>query len=40
MLEFIPGYLDAKGVEGMKKAFTHMIRLIEDVKYKSSVPFE
>ena len=32
--------LDAKGIEGMKKAFTHMIRLIEDVKYSSSEPFE
>jgi len=35
-----PVTLDAKGIEGMKKAFTHMIRLIEDVKYKSSEPFE
>ncbi|MDQ3051261.1 MAG: hypothetical protein M3Q95_10290 [Bacteroidota bacterium] len=35
-----PVTLDAKGVEGMKKAFTHMIRLIEDIKYSSSEPFE
>lgn len=35
-----PVTLDAKGVEGMKKAFTHMIRMIEDVKYKNSEPFE
>lgn len=35
-----PVTLDAKGIEGMKKAFTHMIRLIEDVKYKNSEPFE
>ena len=35
-----PVTLDPKGVEGMKKAFTHMIRMIEDVKYKNSEPFE
>ncbi len=35
-----PVTLDASGVAGMKKAFTHMIRLIEDVKYKNSEPFE
>lgn len=35
-----PVTLDPSGVEGMKKAFTHMIRLIEDVKYKNSEPFE
>lgn len=36
----LPVTLDAKGVEGMKKAFTHMIRLALDPKYKSSEPFE
>ncbi len=35
-----PVNLDAKGVEGMKKAFTHMIKLVLDPKYKSSEPFE
>ena len=33
-------YLDEKGVSGMKKAFTHMIRLVLEPKYKSSEPFE
>jgi hypothetical protein len=33
-------YLDEKGAEGMKKAFTHMIRSVIDPKYKSSEPFE
>jgi hypothetical protein len=33
-------YLDEKGVGGMKKAFTHMIRLVLEPKYKSSEPFE
>ena len=36
----LPVNLDAKGVEGMKKAFTHMFRLVLDPKYKSSEPFE
>ncbi|MBL0343220.1 MAG: hypothetical protein IPP71_21595 [Bacteroidetes bacterium] len=36
----LPMTLDAKGVEGMKKAFTHMIRMVLDTKYKSSEPFE
>ena len=35
-----PVNLDPKGVEGMKKAFTHMIKLVLDPKYKSSEPFE
>jgi len=35
-----PVTLDATGIEGMKKAFSHMIKLIADVKYKSSEPFE
>ncbi|HKR03237.1 MAG TPA: hypothetical protein VJY62_01270 [Bacteroidia bacterium] len=33
-------YLDEKGVNGMKKAMTHMIKLVLDSKYKSSEPFE
>ena len=33
-------YLDEKGAAGMKKAFTHMIRLVLESKYKSSEPFE
>jgi hypothetical protein len=33
-------YLDEKGVNGMKKAMTHMIRLVLEPKYKSSEPFE
>ncbi len=36
----LPVTLDAKGVEGMKKAFTHMVRLVLDPKYSSSEPFE
>ena len=35
-----PVTLDEKGVEGMKKAFKHMMLLIENPKYKSSEPFE
>jgi hypothetical protein len=35
-----PVNLDNKGVEGMKKAFTHMMRLVLEPKYKSSEPFE
>lgn len=35
-----PVNLDPKGVEGMKKAITHMIKLVLDPKYKSSEPFE
>lgn len=33
-------YLDEKGATGMKKAFTHMILLITEKKYKSSEQFE
>jgi hypothetical protein len=33
-------YLDEKGVTSMKKAFTHMIRLVLEPKYKSSEAFE
>ena len=33
-------YLDEKGAIGMKKAFTHMMRLVLESKYKSSEPFE
>ena len=33
-------YLDEKAVNGMKKAFTHMIRLVLEPKYKSSEAFE
>jgi hypothetical protein len=36
----LPVTLDAKGISGMKKAFEHMYRLIEDPKYKNSEPFE
>lgn len=36
----LPVTLDAKSTEGMKKAFTHMFRLVLDPKYKSSEPFE
>jgi|SRR6185436_624195 len=32
--------LDTKGVNGMKKAFIHMIRLVLESKYKSSEAFE
>ena len=35
-----PATLDAKSVAGMKKAFTHMIKLVLDPKYESSEPFE
>ena len=35
-----PVTLDSKGVEGFKKAFTHMVRLVIEPKYKSSEPFE
>jgi len=35
-----PVTLDEKGVEGMKRAFKHMMLLIENPKYKSSEPFE
>ncbi len=35
-----PASLDPKSVAGMKKAFTHMIKLVLDPKYKSSEPFE
>jgi hypothetical protein len=35
-----PVTLDAKGEAGMKKAMTHMVNLVLDVKYKSSEPFE
>lgn len=35
-----PVTLDPKGVEGMKKAFTHMINLVLDTKYENSEPFE
>ncbi len=36
----LPVTLTAKEVEGMKKAFTHMIRLTLDTKYTNSEPFE
>ena len=36
----LPVTLDTKGIEGMKNAFTHMMRLIEDPKYSSTTPFE
>lgn len=32
--------LDDKGVNGMKKAFTHLIKLVLEPKYKSSEAFE
>jgi len=35
-----PATLDPKSVAGMKKAFTHMIKLVLDPKYESSEPFE
>jgi len=35
-----PVTLDARAEAGMKKAFTHMISLVLDPKYKSSDPFE
>jgi len=35
-----PVNLDSKGVEGFKKAFAHMIKLVNEPKYKSSEPFE
>ena len=33
-------YLDTKSAEGMKRAFTHMIRMVVESKYKSNEPFE
>lgn len=35
-----PVTLDAKGTEGMRKAITHMIKLVLDPKYESFDPFE
>jgi uncharacterized membrane protein len=35
-----PVDLDAKSAEGMKNAFAHMIRLVQNPKYKSETPFE
>lgn len=35
-----PVKLDPKSASGMQKAFTHMISLVLDSKYKSSEPFE
>lgn len=35
-----PVTLDAKGTEGMKRAFTHMVRLVLDTKYQNDEPFE
>lgn len=32
--------LDSKSAAGLKNAFTHMIRLVLEPKYKSSEPFE
>jgi len=36
----LPVTLTPKEVEGMKKAITHMVRLVLDPKYQSSEPFE
>lgn len=33
-------YLDQKSAGGLKNAFSHMIRLVMEPKYKSSEPFE
>lgn len=33
-------YLDQKSADGLKNAFTHMMRLVMEPKYKSSEPFE
>lgn len=35
-----PVLLDAKGIEGMKKAISHMVRLVIEPKYSSAEPFE
>jgi len=35
-----PVTLDAKSTEGMRKAITHMIKLVLDTKYESFDPFE
>lgn len=35
-----PVTLDAKGAEGMKRAFTHMVKLVLDTKYQNDEPFE
>lgn len=35
-----PVTLDAKGTEGMKRAFTHMVKLVMDTKYQNDEPFE
>ncbi len=35
-----PVDLDAKSAEGLKNAFAHMIRLVQNPKYKSETPFE
>lgn len=35
-----PVNLDANGVESMKKAITHMIKLVLDPKYENSEPFD
>lgn len=35
-----PVKLDSKSANGMKKAFSHMLNLVLDPKYKSSEPFE
>ncbi len=32
--------LDPKSAEGLKKAFTHLMKMVLDSKYKSSEPFE
>lgn len=35
-----PVTLDTKGAEGMRRAFTHMIKLVLDTKYQNDEPFE
>lgn len=35
-----PVTLDAKGTEGMKRAFSHMVKLVLDTKYQNDEPFE
>jgi hypothetical protein len=35
-----PVTLPPAGVDGMKKAFTHLIRMVTDRKYESDEPFE